>query len=241
MVMSGLFGEAELFASLADEWQKNLGGPYPPGRIAYFKMDEACTLSGEFKYWSRDNRDKKVQQLARIVDRSRLHRIEARLDLIAHGKITPFWQHLTAKARHHPMNQPYLSLCQQNFIAAVNAATAKKATAPIDIILDEHNLFRDSAKREFGILVDWEKNPQRRALFPHQPIFRDDKDFVVLQAADMLAGDLRLKAENYPNKPSFVGKLCPHLKTSTYEIGEQIMQTIHARLSSEFGPPQNEQ
>jgi hypothetical protein len=223
--MSGLFGEAELFASLADEWQKNLDGPYPPGRIAYFKMDEACSLNGEFHYWSPENRD----------------RIEARLDLIAHEKSAPFWQHLVVSARLHPLNQPYLSLCQQIFIAAVNAAIAKKATAPIDIILDEHDPFHDSVKREFGILADWEKNPQRRALLPHQPIFRDDKDFVVLQAADMLAGDLRLKAENYPNKPSFVGKLCPHLKTSTYDIGEKTMRTIHERLSAEYGSPQNEQ
>lgn len=59
MTMSGLFGEAKLFATIADEWDMFLRLKHP-GAIRYFKMDEACQLDGEFKHWKEENRDAKV-------------------------------------------------------------------------------------------------------------------------------------------------------------------------------------
>ena len=50
MAMAGLMGEAALIAELADDWQRHLDAKYP-GRIEYFKLDEALTLDGQFRHW----------------------------------------------------------------------------------------------------------------------------------------------------------------------------------------------
>lgn len=78
--MSDLFGEAELFASIADEWDMWLRAKHP-GSIRYFKMDEACTLDREFGHWQPKNRDAKVWQMAKLINRDDLLEIAARIDL----------------------------------------------------------------------------------------------------------------------------------------------------------------
>ena len=71
MTISGLLGERELFNALADEWDKALRAKHP-GPIRYFKMDEACGLDGEFRHWREEQRDEKVRQMAKVVDRDDL-------------------------------------------------------------------------------------------------------------------------------------------------------------------------
>jgi hypothetical protein len=51
VVMSGLMGEAQLIAELAGEWDKHLQAKHP-GKIRYFKMHEAASLTGEFNDWN---------------------------------------------------------------------------------------------------------------------------------------------------------------------------------------------
>src|SRR4051812_22727729 len=60
MAVAGLFGEAQVFAEVADDWDMALRARYP-GAIRYFKMDEACHLKGEFSQWREDNRDAKIR------------------------------------------------------------------------------------------------------------------------------------------------------------------------------------
>jgi hypothetical protein len=61
MAMAGIVGTARQVADLSDEWDKGLRAT-TPGRIAYFKMDEALGLTGEFAFWSEENRDAKIRQ-----------------------------------------------------------------------------------------------------------------------------------------------------------------------------------
>ena len=72
----------------------------------------------------------------------------------------------------------------------------------------------------------------RRAVMPYHPTFRSDKVFLPLQAADMVAGEMRLLAEDYPDNPQFIGHLCPHLPLSKWirDIGEADMEASHEHL-----------
>jgi hypothetical protein len=65
-------------------------------------------------------------------------------------------------------------------------------------------------------------------------MFRDDTEVVMLQAADMLAGELRLVAEDYPDNPTFIGNLCPDLAVSKnfIEIGEALIEEMHDYLTA---------
>jgi hypothetical protein len=149
MVMSGVFGSAEVLASVADEWSRYLAYKHPR-KIAYFKMEEACGLSGEFNWCSEADRDEKVRQLAAVIDRDDLFQIAVAVDLRAFERQLDRWKHTKERAAtvRHP---------------------------------------------------------------PYQPWFRDDKEFVMLQAADLLAGEIRLLGRDDDPFP-YVGTICKRLK-----------------------------
>jgi hypothetical protein len=63
--------------------------------------------------------------------------------------------------------------------------------------------------------------------------FRDDKEFAVLQAADLLAGEIRILVEQdiaQKPVPSFLDGWCPHLKAAGHFklIAEQEMREMDA-------------
>lgn len=236
MTMSGLFGEAELLASIAHEWDKHLRARYP-GAIRYFKMDEACQLDGEFKHWKPENRDIKVLQMSKIIDRKDLVEISARVDLKAFEKIAPSWSHIKPQRgdaqRHHSMGSPYLLLFQYVLVTAITEAVARGVTSPIEIAFDEQSIFSPTILAGYpGLREDERAFPERFAVMPAWPGFRNDQDFVILQAADMLAGELRLIAEDYEDNPLFIGKLCPNLTVSRHfkDIGDADLKDLHEHL-----------
>lgn len=235
MALSGLFGEATAFADLADKWERNLAGPYPPGRISYFKMDEAVTKTGEFNSWSDEHRDAKVWQLARLIDRDDLLQIGALLSIGAFEKFAPMWRQFKEPKVYSSMDEPYVLLAQQVFTTAITEAVARHASTPMDIFFDIQTRFKETLNRAFNDMLEMESTyPERRAVMPHHLMMRDDREFLPLQAADLLAGELRLCAEDYPDNPDFIGKLCPHLRTSPYciVIGEEQMQEMHLYLTT---------
>ena len=80
------------------------------------------------------------------------------------------------------------------------------------------------------------RSPERRAVMPIQPWYRDDRDFVVLQAADLLAGDLRLSSEK--NQIVALEGLCPKLKASEIfkAIDESAMLSFDAQIKQQTRP-----
>jgi hypothetical protein len=65
---------------------------------------------------------------------------------------------------------------------------------------------------------------------PVQVDFEDDKRFVVLQGADLVAGRQRLLAENDSELPAFVGDLLSRISVSRYvcNISDEDMEALHA-------------
>ncbi len=225
--MSGLFGQAELFAKVSDEWDKALWSKYP-GKIRYFKLDEALTLSGEFAHWGAANRDEKIRQMASVINLPELLNVGALLDLEAFSRIRG-WSHLKG---HHSLSRPYLQLFQYVFLSTVSEAVDHGETRPMEIVFDEHDLFRPVIVDGYNDLKEIEsEDPRRLAVLPLLPGFRDDKDFVMLQAADLLAGQMRLVAENGDNADFLFG-LCPNLRVSRYFriISDQDLQQMSELL-----------
>lgn len=233
MSMAGLFGSADVFAQVADEWDLALRARHP-GLIHYFKMDEACVLDGEFNFWQEPNRDQKVQQMARVIDRDDLHEIAVAVDLAAYAKVFPHW----AKAKdhfsgvRHSLNQPYIMLFQYVLTAAITEAVKRGSTRPMEFIVDHHDVFkRPILDSHDDMLRDEAAFPERRAVIPEMPWFRNDKDWVILQAADLLAGEMRIIAEQKTTglaPPAFFNCLCPRLKSSGHFklIAEEEMREM---------------
>jgi hypothetical protein len=209
MVLAALFGEAQAFAALAEDWDRWLRFKHP-GSISYFKMDEAVGLHGEFQHWREGHRDEKVQQLARLLDRHTLTNIAAIIDLPAFDRVSG---EVNVGGRH-PFNQPYMLGFGQVLMGAAAEAIEHGVSSPIEVVFDDHDVFRPVYQRLYPQMRDHMDSPRHKAVLPLQPWFRDDQEFVVLQAADMLAGQMRMAAEK--KAPSWVVSLCPRLRVSRF-------------------------
>jgi hypothetical protein len=228
MVISGIFGTADLCAAVADDWNRALESPRYR-HIRYFKMDDACGFDEEFIGLDADMRDAKVLEMAKVIDRPDLLEIPMMVDLQAFERAGTNWKHIKG---HHSMKQPYVQLCIAAITTAITEAVARGCTEPVEIVFDEQNIFKAEILNSYiEFREDERKNsPERFACMPSIPGFRDDRDFVLLQAADLLAGEARLTSENSPNKPSFVGSLCPNISVSKY--GKSMDDALFAELDT---------
>ena len=196
LVLAGLIGPAERLAEVADQWDRELFANIP-GRIRYFKADEARHLSGEFSHWREEARDEKVRRLAAIIDRDDLMILMTAVDLYAFGQMELIAGVPIADARHHPMNQPYILALYTVMVASGMEARRRNPTEKAEVIFDTHDKFRHIFQEQYPTLLEVLPEPLR-AVMPIQPWFRDDKDFVLLQCADLLAGHIRMTSEKDP-------------------------------------------
>ncbi len=228
MVMAGLFGEAQVFAEVADEWERHLQAKHT-GWLPHFKMDEACGLEGAFRHWREDRRDAKVREMAGVIDRNDLLPIVYALDLSAYEQVLGPWQNVGP--RHHTLKRPCMLLFQAALMTVVAEAARRGSTRPMEIIFDHQDVFQSAILEEYpGFLQVAEAIPAQRAAMPIQPWFRDDRDWVLLQAADLLAGATRLLPED--DRPAFVDDLYPTLRSSGcwQVVGRAQMIDVEARV-----------
>lgn len=194
MAMGGVFGEAEAIAALADEWDRHLVAAHPGAIHGAFKMDDACTLDGVFRHWRENNRDAKVHQMATVIDRSDVTVVGRAIDLAAFGRV--FRADSWVPIGKHSLSQPYILLLEQVLYAVVTLAVAQGSEKPMEIVFDNHLSFKNAVLSGYDRYLEVENShPERRAVMPVQPWFRDDNDWTALQAADLLAGDMRLLEE----------------------------------------------
>jgi len=220
-------------AEVADEWAKYLEARHP-GRVRYFKLDEALTLDGEFRHWREDHRDEKIRQMAGVIDRSDLFEMAVVIDLAAFGRVFGHWE-IDAPG-HHSLKHPYLMLCEYVLSSFVTEAIKRGVTKRVEIVYDNHTKFRPIfAKAYEQYLLSEEGHPERQAVMPYQPWFRDDRDFVMLQAADMLAGDARL-TDTDDKAPPLIEGICQTLKASGHFklIGEDDMRAMDRNVRSQI-------
>ncbi len=198
LVLGGLMGSAEALADIADRWERELRSKVPLP-IAYFKAAEARGMTGEFADWSRKSRDQKVLRLSSIIDRDDVFMIQGAVALVPHRHTEQVIGKLT-DAKFHPLNQPYLLALLLAMLAVTMEAARRRLQQKVEVVVDEHVIFRKDA------LAMWEmvreiSPPHLREFMPIQPLFRDDREFVVLQAADLLMGHERMFVEKVSRWP----------------------------------------
>jgi hypothetical protein len=243
MCMAGIFGQADELERLTAEWEKHLAARHP-GRIGYFKLDEALGLDGEFKFWQPANRDLKVRQMADLLDQARVREIAAVMDLTAYHQAFSRWASMldADSGKHHSMRDPYMLLATFALEAAFAEAIRRNADGVVEVVFDNHDLFRQPVLDAYVGLLDDELDLRYKALMPAWPSFRDDRECVLVQAADFLAGELRILAESNLEEravPRCLDGLFPNLKTSgcfeliaadrLRDMHEYARRTVHLR------------
>lgn len=206
LFLGGLFGSAEAFASLSDRWDMELRARIPLS-IGYFKAEEARNLDGEFRHWRYSRRDEKVRRLAAVLDRDDITMVYSSVALQPHSTMEYYIGKSVVDARRHPYNQPYLLALATIVLNVALEVRQRGGDQRVEIILDEHVIFQRDAAKVFEQLCevapDWLKR-----LLPNQLYFRDDREFIPLQAADLLMGHFRMTAERQTRWPKLdLGKL----------------------------------
>lgn len=178
-VFAGFIGEAQAWARFSDSWEQCLlGRP----NISYFKMQEAFRLAGEFKRWSGTTRDKKVQNLARVINSVPIKCIHYAIDL------PDFTNHM-ADHWARPQRNPYFLGFFRILIAVCVDTLDFGNREEIEIIFDDNAIFAPRIRLWYPLIREAiaEADAEIYSVMPVEPLFRDDKQFLPLQAADMMA------------------------------------------------------
>jgi hypothetical protein len=200
-VIAGFIAPAAKWADFSAAWQISLDRP--PG-LEYFKMSEAANMSGQFDRrcgWTEPLRDVRVAELASIARDYASVRVSAwirRSDYDTHIASLP------AVERHLGVDSPYVTLVNQLILAIAVHGEPHGITSPCDYIFDSEEGFDEEV---FAIWPVVKKSLQTARsdiaeFVGERPIFRNDKCFLPLQAADLYAWQVRNHITNNNRLPN---------------------------------------
>jgi hypothetical protein len=182
LVLAGYINTAERWSRFSDAWYAELRRS---PSIDYFKMVEAAGLRGQFGGWCTADRDNKVEDLARIIRHSKPASI--------HSSVS---QKLVAEiikpVAPYGMASAY-SFCFEAIMIPLAIHQSKQRDlmqVPIDFIFDQQEGLGDEAKLLYQSIRARQPRAVQKVLSV-EPVFRDDKLIMPLQAADMLAWHIR--------------------------------------------------
>jgi len=189
--LGGLISSAEQWAVFSDDWALALA---EPPALEYFKMSEAASLQGQFakwRGWDETKRDDRLLTLARIIRRHVRLRVSVS---IRHDLFQKYMMSVPAVERNLATDSPYVLLFTQMVTVAVLFAHKHGVRDACDFIFDEQGASGEEALRHWSLYKVALNGSIRRELFSligSPPIFRDEKEFLPLQAADLYAWQAR--------------------------------------------------
>jgi hypothetical protein len=187
-VLSGYLARVEEWAIFADEWDAKLK-EFPA--IKYFKMVEAESLKGEFAGWSVEDRDQKVIELAALIEPRVLGNPEcvvAQADYDA--VIVPALPSVVDRQLAKCLKDPYFFCFYQVVADCVKRLEISKIPDIVDFYFDNQGKIGRRARSFWKSMI--EHTPEHyKAYIPNEPVFRDEKVFNPLQAADLIAWQTR--------------------------------------------------
>lgn len=191
-VIAGFVAPAARWADFSGAWQTALD--LPP-KLEYFKMSEAANMSGQFhkrRGWTEAKRDDRVVTLARIIRDHASVRVSA---WIRQADFNKYIHPLPALMRNLGVDSPYVLLVQQLILAvAVFGDRQHGIKTPCDYIFDTEESFDEEIFAMWPMMKWLVRNSARSDIenfIGERPIFRDDKSFLPLQAADLYAWQAR--------------------------------------------------
>lgn len=193
LFLAGYVSTAENWAQFSDLWADALAAR---PSISYLKMSEARALQGEFRGWRGEDRDRKVRKLANIIRQLRPLSIHAS---VSRSRVEDILKPVVP----YVISNPY-ALCFSAIMMPMAAEQARlKTNVPIDFIFDSQEGLGEEARTIYRLMREAQPEPIRNALSV-DPLFRDDKLVMPLQAADMLAWHVRRRYERLDHGAWFV-------------------------------------
>lgn len=219
LFLAGYLNRADAWELFSEAWDEEL---QRSPKIEYFKMREARALRDQFHGFSGEQRDEKIRQLARIIAHFKPISFEFSVGL------DPFSEFMTDDVPHG-LSDPRFS----SAFAVISMLTGFVAESgyklPIDFIFDEMEGVDINTLILFDLLrKGLPKN--RRRLISGLPMFLNDRNFVQLQAADMLVWHLRRQHEIGDVESNIMNKLVSENAHVTSEMPESMIESISSGL-----------
>ena len=192
-VLAGFIAPAANWAQFSDNWQAVLD--LEP-RLDYFKMNEANLLVGQFdkaRGWTEAKRDDRLIDFTRVINRHAAIRIYA---AVRQSEFERIISTIPLQQRNLASDSPYVYLFISLLVTTMVRSHRFGLDEPCDFIFDEQS------GHEYEIFSRWEATkkianaaPKPANVIGSRPIFRNDADFLPLQAADLYASQVRLSFE----------------------------------------------
>ncbi len=180
-ILAGFVSHVERWERFSDKWRERLD---KRPSIAYFKMQEANSLKGQFLGWDERDRDLKAGQLIQII------RDYVAIRVSCSVKWNDYRGTLKGRVRPRTNDHPYFFLFYRIIANVIRFQMENNVPEPVDFVFDQQGKIGRRALSWY----DWTLNnrsPRLRRYFGDPPIFRDDKKVLALQAADTLAWQIR--------------------------------------------------
>jgi hypothetical protein len=226
-VLAGLIADSENWATFSDEWNACLK---ERPAIQRFKMRDAAGCSGEFRGFQPSDRDSKLRQLCRIINRHANLLAYTIIDLTAHAET---W----AKIAWAESRDPYFWPFQNTIMNAALSLWDLGLRERFEIIFDENVIFGPRAKMWYPLIreVMRIREPEAYDILPIDPLFRSDDEFLPIQAADLFAWILRHGFDKPDDRPFpwMLGELTNIVETEHSQIYDRERMESVQRESAE--------
>jgi hypothetical protein len=159
--------------------------------IQYFKMSEAESLKGQFQGWKEQARDRKVLELAQLIEPRVMGNPEcvvAQADYDA--VITPALPYVVDRKLAKCLQDPYFFCFYQVVADCVKRLEVVRIPDVVDFYFDQQGKLGNRAASFWKSMLEYTPTHYRDYI-PNQPQFRDEKVFNPLQAADLIAWQTR--------------------------------------------------
>lgn len=209
-VLGGLMAPINHWLGFETEWISELA---QAPKLEYFKAAEANGMRGQFapRYgWTRELRDQKVDKLCAIIRKWAV----ARLHVSINVKDFQQFSREAGGPNTHNAQKPYWTAFW-NILSMIMEIQLSGTDVPnsVEFIFDQQGKIGGEAQASlneiYEEMIDYHipnSKVQYRDIIKSSPIFRNDKEVVPLQAADLYAWSIRRAWHNHLN----TGTQVPH-------------------------------
>lgn len=221
LLLSACIHSFEAWSSFVDDWQNALDAD---SAIGYLHMKEARALDGQFSGWTAIARDLKVISLTEVLMRHRPHVVSCWVSANDHDE-------LMARTGLPDLRNVYHLCFQAIVIKVAHYQMVRELTTPTDYVFDEQGSIGQEAALWYGAMKETAPSPLCQ-LMGSTPIFRDDKQVLPLQAADLCAWHKRRCKTVFGLDPEVAATLrVDELPGAEVEMDRKTIEGLSKQLS----------